>query len=130
MSLHDVVGRELALVLKNPSFAITSASEYRNSRGYSGVRFAGSVGNTPLYIAQSHTTVLPSLALLEQILTDPNCLDCSKSIIYNAGRRLGWGVRIEAWYLGRWYHIFVPLFRGMHPHESIARIFQLVNMRN
>jgi hypothetical protein len=130
MSLHDLVGRELALVLNNPAFAIRSTFDYRNSAGRLGLRLVGSVGNTPFHIAQSHTTAPPSLALLERILTDPNCLDCSKSIIYDAGRRLGRGIRIEAWYLGRWYHVFVPLFRGIRQHESIARVLMLINMWN
>ena len=33
MSLHALVGHELALVLRDPSFAITEASGYRNGNG-------------------------------------------------------------------------------------------------
>jgi hypothetical protein len=130
MSLHDVVGRELAFVLKSPSFSIRSISEYRNRHGRLGLRLDGSTEDTPFHIAQSHTTTAISLALLQRILTDPNCLDRRKSIIYNAGRRLGCGIRIEAWYLGRWYHIFIPLLRGIRQHESIARILRVINMCN
>jgi hypothetical protein len=128
MSLHALVGHELALVLRDPLFAITEASGYRNGNGRPGLRITGVIGSTLLYIAQSHTTGLPSLDMFKRVLSNPIYLDHNKSIIYYAGHRLGYGIRIEAWCQGRWYHIFVPLLRGIHQHGSIARILQLMNM--
>ncbi|HEY3770383.1 MAG TPA: hypothetical protein VGN44_17045 [Candidatus Angelobacter sp.] len=126
MDMHILVGQELALLLKNPTFAIGSTSNYENNYGRSGLRFVGAIGDLRLHIAQWHTTILP-LDIYGQILTDPNCLDCSRSIIYYSKRRIGCGIRLEAWYAGQWYHFWIPLQSGMQQHESIERILRLMN---
>lgn len=126
MSTHLLVGREIASTFKHAAFALGSPSNYQNNYGRSGLRFVGVIGNSLVHIAQSHTTILP-LDVYGQILTDPNCLDYNKSIIYFSKYRIGLGIRLEAWHAGQWYHFWVPLYPGMQQHESIERILRLMN---
>jgi hypothetical protein len=116
MDMHILVGQELALLLKNPTFAIGSTSNMKTIMA----------DQDCASFAQWHTTILP-LDIYGQILTDPNCLDCSRSIIYYSKRRIGCGIRLEAWYAGQWYHFWIPLQSGMQQHESIERILRLMN---
>ena len=126
----NIVSRQLAHALSDPSFAITGSLSYRNTNGRPGLRLVGRVGGTQVYISQSHTAAPLSSALLIRILSAPDYLDQTKSIIYTADRRLGPGIRIEAWYCGRWYQVFVPIFRGSSIPGFVAEILQLTNMLN
>ena len=130
MSLHDAVSQRLAQALESRSFAITRSSLYRNKKGRVGLRLFGRIAGTRVLVSQSHTAAPLSIDLLKSVLAVPDRLDQSKTILYTADRRLGPGIRIEAWHRGRWYQVFIPILRGHSLPEFVVEILNMIKISN
>ncbi len=68
-------------------------------------------------ISQNDTDEAPTLQKVCRILRDPGTLDRGKAVLYR-NKKLGAGVRIEAWYITHsWFQVFTPnLPEGPHDY--------------
>jgi hypothetical protein len=122
MTYHDRIARKLAGVFLNSEFRIIGQKSYANLHFQAGVRWIGEFRGWPLYISESRTSEVSAPTRIAKILLDRECLDRTKKAVYDADRRLGTGVRIEAWSCVRWYQVFTPLPGAMDPIVVFARI--------
>lgn len=122
MTYQDWIARKFASVFLNSDFRIVGQKSYANVHFQAGVRGIGELRGWPFYISESRTRALSAPTRIAKVLLDRECLDRTKKAVYDADRRLGTGVRIEAWSCGRWYQVFTPLPDAMDPIVFFARI--------
>jgi len=111
MSRFEVVARFFTDVLTNPDFKLLSSKLYPNRWGITGIRWTGQLNKRLFYISESRTSTASLPHQLARIISTPESLDRTKEPLYCAYRRLGEGIRIEAWHCGRWFQIFTPIHR-------------------
>jgi hypothetical protein len=105
--LHPVA-RHFAGALTTREFAVIGGESYRNEKGVKGWRYKGTWRGRDFYISQSATEVPSPPQRIAAIISDAGNLDEGKYPLYqNEIRQLG--LRVEAWYFGRWFQVFTPV---------------------
>ena len=124
MSLHRIVARMFAELILHPAFGVVSNNLYFNDFFRAGQRLLGTFQGVDVYISESDTSAPSTSDEIARVLAKPDWLDEAKSIIYEAHRRRGTGIRIEVWRGRRWYQVFIPLTPAAQSNPTIARILK------
>jgi len=109
MFSHLSTARLFVEFLRNPDLRVILVKPYSNKYGIHGVRCVAELYGQLAYISVSRTTVASTPERLAMIFSKPELLDPTKEAVYWAYRRLGTGLRIEAWDRGKWFQIFLPI---------------------
>jgi len=111
MCFHSEISGIFVKLLRNPHLKVILVKPYWNKRGSQGIRWVAQLQGLLIYISESQTTVSSTPDRIATILRYLATIDQTKGPVYHAYRRPGTGLRVEAWYDGRWFQIFTPIHR-------------------
>jgi len=104
--LHPVA-RKFAAVLRDGKFRLVSGNPYESQWGVPGWRYRGIWEGRDFYVSQSRTENPDPPEVVARILSNPDNLDNGKYPAYRNEDSQA-GLRVEAWYCGRWFQVFTP----------------------
>ena len=121
MPVVDLVARKFAAALGDPNFREEPGQAYLNEYGVRGWRYSGNLAGRIFYISESKTDKTTTPRKIARIISNPEHIDRNKTVVY-VNRNLGPGVRVEAWYCGRWYQVFTPNVVGQPTDDFFADV--------
>ena len=101
------MARKFAGALRDPQFQVTSSEAYLNAYGVMGWRVNGVCRGRTFYASQSQTTEPDSPEKFAKILSNGDNVDVRKLAVYR-NEKMQDGLRVEAWFGGRWFQVFTP----------------------
>jgi hypothetical protein len=121
MPVVDLVARKFAAALGDPKFREEPGEPYVNDYGVSGWRYSGNLAGRIFYICESKTEKPTAPGKVARIISNPEHIDRNKTVVY-VNRNSQPGVRVEAWYCGRWFQVFTPNVPGQPTDDFFSDV--------